>query len=217
MKFKTGIEIIMGKPGSGKSTYGAWLAKKYLDKGYPVWSNTPIAGTYQFNLRNDAMIYDMSNGLVIIDEAGIEMDSRDFKNFPKNLVEFFKLHRHYNLRVVVLTQYWDDVDKKVRVLCNRIAIIQKTIFSPLFILMKDVVPRITIDEETEQIVEKYNFRPVLAGGHHYVYKRLAWKLFNTHERKELVQRDWQVWSSLPSRVKLTDYYRKLIAGKRVRL
>jgi GTPase SAR1 family protein len=44
MKKITGIEIVMGKPGVGKSTYCAKVAKQYLDKAVPVWSNYPIKG-----------------------------------------------------------------------------------------------------------------------------------------------------------------------------
>lgn len=194
MKLKTGIEIVMGKPGSGKSTYGAYMAKKYLQAGYPVWSNVEIKGTRRLDLSKDLMKHDISDGLVIIDEAGLEMDSRDFKKFPKEYTEFFKLHRHYRLRIIVLTQYWDDVDKKVRVLCNRIQIIRKSMFNLTHIHLKDVTPNITIDKETEQIVERYNWKPIWLGGNHYFNKRSVWSMFDTYERRELAKKDWQLWS-----------------------
>ena len=43
---KTGIEIIMGRPGIGKTTYLALMAKKSLRNGIPVYSNVDIAGCH---------------------------------------------------------------------------------------------------------------------------------------------------------------------------
>jgi hypothetical protein len=204
MKKITGIEIVMGKPGVGKSTYCAKVAKQYLDKAVPVWSNYPIKGCFRFDLRNDVMNYEISNGLVIIDEAGIEMDNRDWKNFSKNLLEFFKTHRHYNLRVIVSTQFWDDVDKKVRLLASKIYILYPTLFGMTHLCLKEVTTFVGISEE-EQIVEKYNFKPIWLGGLKYIYKRDAWKMFDTHIRKELQQKEWEVWQEYSRINKISNF------------
>ncbi|MDO4957601.1 MAG: hypothetical protein Q4E60_11370, partial [Bacteroidales bacterium] len=77
------LNVWFGVPGSGKTTFAAWLAKKDLKYGIDVWSNTPITGCIEFNPQEDIGKYMISNGHVIIDEAGIEYDSRNFKNFTK--------------------------------------------------------------------------------------------------------------------------------------
>jgi hypothetical protein len=191
---KTKLEIVMGKPGVGKSTFAAKLAKLYLNKGYPVWSNTPIRGCFQIDCRKDLMSYNVSDGLLIVDEAGIEFDNRDWKNFTKNLVEFFKTYRHYRMHVLILSQSWEDVDKKIRQLASSIYILNPTIFGLTHLCLKEVSCYVGISED-EQIVEKYSFKPFWLLGTRYYYKRDAWKMFDTYERKKLQNKEWQVWAS----------------------
>lgn len=57
-------------------------------------------------------VYDIRDCLLLIDEATIEVDSRDFKGFKKETKEFMLLHRHYNVDIVFFTQQWDGIDKK---------------------------------------------------------------------------------------------------------
>jgi hypothetical protein len=123
---ETGIEIYMGPPRSGKTTMSALLARDYLRKGYTVYSNYPITGCRKLNV-NDLMKFNIENALVIMDEAGLDFDSRDFTKFKKEWVEFFKLHGHYKLRIAIFTQYWDDVDKKIRTITNYICCLRRTI------------------------------------------------------------------------------------------
>lgn len=200
MKLKTGITIVMGKPGVGKSTFGAYMAQKYLDKGYKVWSNTPIKGCMKLDLKNDVMTYMIDQGLVIIDEAGLEFDARDFKKFTKEYTEFFKMHRHYELHILVLTQFWDDVDKKVRLLAQNILILQPSLLGLTHCHYKVVTCNVDINDNGE-IIERYKFVPWFIGGYKWFYKRRAWDMFETHQRKELVEKEWEVWSSY-TKVKL---------------
>lgn len=73
--------------------------------------------------------YNIHDGLVLIDEATLQFDSRDYKNFSRNLLEFFLLHRHYNVDIVLFTQQWDGVDRKIRVITDRVYYVYKGIFT----------------------------------------------------------------------------------------
>ena len=42
--------MVFGKKGSGKSTLMCKLALKYAKRGRPVYCNTPIPGTYYFDV-----------------------------------------------------------------------------------------------------------------------------------------------------------------------
>jgi len=197
MKLRTGIEIVMGRPGSGKSTYAAALARRYQKKGYPVWSSTDIKGCYKLDVLSDLMTYEISDGLVLIDEAGLDFDSRAWKNFTRDQVEFFKMHRHYHLRIVVLSQYWDDVDKKIRVISDRISCLVPTVLGFGFVCLRDIKMYIGISED-KQIVQQFDFKPRLFGGIHYYWKWAAFPFFDTHSRRSLPDRDWPTWGPVPS-------------------
>ena len=64
---------------------------------------------------------------VIIDEAGIEYNNRNFKAFPKEAIYWYKYHRHYECSVDVFSQSYDDMDSDsgevfAKGLCERIGI-----------------------------------------------------------------------------------------------
>ena len=191
---QTGVEICMGKPGAGKSSYAACLARDYLSSGGSVWSNYPILGTKRLDLDSDVMYWDIHDGLVLIDEAGLSMDARNWKNFSDRFVQFFKLHRKYNLRVVVLTQYWDDIDKKVRLVSDHISLVEPGGFlDRWFVTVRDIDISIGISAD-KQIVQQFNFVGFWGHGVHRHYRLSAYSLFNSFVRPSLPDRgDWPVW------------------------
>ena len=65
---KVSLNLYFGIPGAGKSTFAAYLAKKDLKKGRPVWSNFGITGALQVS-KSDFGKYLMTDGRLIIDEA----------------------------------------------------------------------------------------------------------------------------------------------------
>lgn len=186
---KTGIEIWMGLPGHGKSTMGAKLALKAIKKGYRVYSNFPVAGTYQLDLKKDIMVYNLEHALILIDEAGIEYDSRDWQNFSKKAVEFYKTHRHYYLRICLFTQFWDDVDKKIRNLTNKIYVVRPSLV-PFAVRTKEIRAYLGISDE-HQIVMQYDWRPLLPTRWHFVYN--ARRMFDSWSHPPLPEKNWQLW------------------------
>ena len=127
------VSLYFGLPGSGKTTIMAAHAKKGLRKRSPyknIYSNVQLNLPGITYIKNeDIGKYQIENGLLLIDEATIEFDSRDYKNFSKRLVQFFLLHRHYNVDIELFTQQWDGVDKKIRVITDRVYYIYKGIFT----------------------------------------------------------------------------------------
>lgn len=69
--------------------------------------------------------YNLADCLICIDEATLFADSRDFKNFGKDRLTYFLEHRHYNADIALFTQQWDGVDRKIRVITDRVYYIYK--------------------------------------------------------------------------------------------
>ena len=65
------FDVYFGAPGSGKSTMACRLALQALKQRRKVYSNVEIKNCLELDPRADIGKYEISNGLVIIDEAGI--------------------------------------------------------------------------------------------------------------------------------------------------
>lgn len=179
------LSIYFGPPGSGKSTLAALDARKRMKKGYKVFSNVPITGTYKINPKQDLGNFMVENALIIIDEASIEYNNRRFKEMPTTSIEFFKYHRHYQTAINLYSQSWDDVDITLRRLCQNVYYIKRTIL-PWFIKVHKIRKSFTIiDGEIRDSYEpvpwstKYRFTPP------------AWKMFNTISREHFPEKVWE--------------------------
>lgn len=121
------IAAFIGSPGSGKSTALSWVAEKAVRGkrvelcGVPlcpplskVFTNFPFPGAYQLDYDNLGS-YDYSGSLILLDEASLYADSRDFKSFSKKEQFFFTQHRKFEgCNIIWASQNYDDVDKKIR-------------------------------------------------------------------------------------------------------
>ena len=122
------VSLFFGLPGSGKTTLMAYFAKKGIrnPKYQNVFSNVALEIDGVTFIDNSCVgKYDISDGLLLIDEASLFADNRDYKSFPKAVKEFFLLHRHYNVDIMLFTQQWDGVDRKIRVITDRVYYVYK--------------------------------------------------------------------------------------------
>lgn len=116
--------FIFGKKGSGKSTLLTKYALDYMKKGWNVYSTEHCPGTYQISYQDIGVKKIPPNSVVIVDEVGMIWDSRNFKNFPTYVRDYFKLQRHYK-HVVILASQTFDVDKKIRDLADEMYLVNK--------------------------------------------------------------------------------------------
>ncbi len=211
------LNVYFGVPGSGKTTFAAYLAKRcmkqsrfitwaqkhpgkltgkllassFLKRSIPVYSNVPITGALQLDPQRDIGKYMMVGGKVIIDEAGIEYNNRNFKAFPPDAIYWYKYHRHYQCSVDVFSQSYEDMDITLRRLAQNYYVVKKS-FLPYFVVCKRIRRKVGIDENTHQIIDHYYFGlPVL--GTKWIFTPPLWKLFNSFSRKELPEKAWPVW------------------------
>ena len=122
------IELYFGLPGCGKTTLMAAEAFKAVRYGKynNVYCNVHLSIPGVTYISNDCIgKYTLSDGLLLIDEATLFADNRAHKEFTKDKIEFFLLHRHYNVDIKLYTQQWDGVDRKIRVITDRVYYVYK--------------------------------------------------------------------------------------------
>lgn len=123
------VFLYFGLPGCGKTTMMTAIAYKYARAGKPyknIYCNVDIKVPLVTYITNECIgQYDLSDCLLLIDEATLFADSRDFKNFDKARLQYFLEHRHYKADIMLFTQQWDGVDRKIRTITDRVYYIYK--------------------------------------------------------------------------------------------
>lgn len=105
--------MLFGAKGSGKNTFLTKQAIKYNKLGYTVYSDSEIFNTYKLDTDWIGKYDFPRNSVLLIQEAGITWDNRNFKTFPQQVRDFFKLQRHKGVIVYLASQSF-DIDKKLR-------------------------------------------------------------------------------------------------------
>lgn len=117
------VSLYFGLPGCGKTTILTYLALKAVKgvKYENVYSNVEINVPGVTYITDECIgKYELRDCLLLIDEATLFADSRDYKNFSKGRLEYFLKHRHRNADIILFTQQWDGVDRKIRVITDRV-------------------------------------------------------------------------------------------------
>lgn len=132
------VNYFFGLPRSGKTTLIARLAKKNAKRYRNIYCNVHLNGMPDnvVYIENEWVgKYDMSDSLILIDEASLFADNRDYKNFSKDLLHFFMLHGHYRCSIYLFAQGYNSCDKKIRSILNNVYYVYKPILTG-FILTK---------------------------------------------------------------------------------
>lgn len=117
------VTMFFGLPGCGKTTLLTKFALDAVNSGKfeNVYSNVHITVAGVTVIDNDDIgKYALRNCLLLIDEATIFADNRNFKTFDKGKVLYFLEHRHFRATIFLFTQQWDGVDRKIRTITDRV-------------------------------------------------------------------------------------------------
>lgn len=212
------LDVYFGVPGSGKTTFAAWLTKqclreswvvrlckrwpekklckrilegKHFRRALDVYSNVPITGAYKLDVKEDIGRHMLVGGKIIIDEAGIEYNNRDFKNFPPAAIYFYKYHRHYQTSIDVFSQSYDDMDITLRRLAQHFYVVRRSLV-PFCVTCRLIRRKIGVDDQTHQIVDLYAMGTPLLDTRR-IFCPSVWKMFNSYSRKELPAKEWERW------------------------
>ena len=182
--------MIFGKKGSGKNTLLTKWSIKYNRMGFHVYSDSEIFNTYKLDTDWIGKYDFPKNSVLLIQEAGMTWDNRNFKSFPSEVRDFFKLQRHKSVIVVLASQSF-DVDKKLRDLTDEMYLV--TNFMRIFSIAKRINKKITIQKaddpnknSTDQasfLTESYSFDLPFFWKFTYIPRYI--KYFNSFEAVEL--------------------------------
>lgn len=195
MKIPKGMTLFVGAPGSGKTTLCAYFAKKFFKskqyQGKNIFCNVPILGCKVVVPNEDMGKYLIEDGVIMVDEGGIEFNNRQFKTLSKDIISFAKLYRHYGLSSFLFFSQGMDIDVTFVRLCDRICLVRKS-YIPFFICVKEVRKFIGIDEIQKQLVDQYEFKKF---GTHLIFAPTCWKLFDTYETPPLPSKTFPIWNN----------------------
>lgn len=158
------LTFIFGKKGAGKSCYMVHEMLRYMKRGYHVYTDMEdcrIPGVRLVTVAELSTFRPEPNSALFLDEVGISMDNRNFKNFPPGLRDFFKYLRKMKCVCYINSQAF-DVDKKVRDTTDKM-ILQVALLG-CFSLSRPIIRTITLTESTSQadsrIADNLNFSSI---------------------------------------------------------
>jgi hypothetical protein len=195
------ISLYFANPGAGKTTYLAKIAQKYnkptsfrrvihkitmgkskLESKYDkVYCNVPIYNTFKFDVDQDLGIKHIEKSLLLIDEGAIVLDNRTPLSDEQKT--FLRLHRHYKVDIVCVSQSWEDINIVVRRLYDRIYLMNKTHIGHLTIFRK--IKKLIQMSEEGQIQDMYKFTHPLFGGFQIFNRKPYYRFFNSYDRPQL--------------------------------
>lgn len=191
------VSLFFGLPGAGKTTLLAFQAKKALKSGRyrNIYSNVRLSMFGVTYIDNSCIgKYNLCDCLLLIDEATLFADSRAYKEFDKGKLQYFLEHRHYNCDIILFTQQWDGVDRKIRVITDRVYYVYKGLllghwFTRYYRIPYGIIipnPKKDQGEKLGDIVQGYckpNFFVRLLSP--WIYRPAYYPYFNSWERPEL--------------------------------
>ena len=83
------------------------------------------------------------------------------------------------------------MDITLRRLAQNYYVVKKSLI-PFCVVFRRIRRKVGIDDNTHQIIDKYYFLP-LGLGSKWIFSPPLWKLFNSYSRKELPEKQWEVW------------------------
>ena len=216
------IKCYFGVPGAGKSTI---LVKEYRKRRkkykhfYTI--NIDIEGCERIT-KDTLEKYIIYDSLILWDEITMDADNREFKNFSKDLRDFFILHRHLGCDIIYATQNFENVDKKVRDLTSELWYMSKSVIPILreFTTAKRIYRNININEYTSDLTLGYRFCNLLesffTSNYIIVFRKKYYKYFDSYNTLGLESREEygglnkQTKNNNNNNIKLTNSYDSIL-------
>ena len=204
------ITLILGAPGSGKSTMAAMLVNMANEKGIPVYCNYPVKNALQVDVKT-MINYNLGDSVLIIDEAGLSFNSRNTKMFSAEHYHWFATTRHRGTQIFIIVQSWKRLDIVLRELATEVILCRRGIFS--FTTWKSYSSAIKLIEdrdgnatEFQELFQKLNWR--------FFWRPKYYHMFDTKHLDKVYQvPDMGEWP-LDQFPEYVPYWRRIIRGRK---
>lgn len=114
------IHILTGLPGSGKTAFLSKKANDFAKQGREVWANKG----YTLNIPNVRYyskikeLVNIKNGVILMDEAQVYLNSRNWETLDEQFVYKLQQHRHHGLDIWGTVQNVKRLDVVMRELVS---------------------------------------------------------------------------------------------------
>lgn len=120
------VNLITGKPGSGKTFAGTRLILDYLEYGHDVYTNIRMNVPDHLRLRlhfvsDRSQFAAIRSGILVLDEGQVWFNARSWAEMPEETQYKFQQHRHDDLHLWIITQNAKRLDLVIRELVVRFA------------------------------------------------------------------------------------------------
>ena len=123
------INVVVGKPGTGKTYFLVKQAYDYIRRGVDVYSNFHI-DFKRMNLKPNAgkihywryltELIQVKNGIILMDEAQIYINAREFRTLPPEFQYKAQQHRKHGIDFWLAVQNVKRIDTVARELVNTV-------------------------------------------------------------------------------------------------
>lgn len=219
------LTMVFGKKGSGKSTLMVRLAYQYLAKGWTVFCTERLDGCIHIDYNDIGFKQIPPDSLLLIDEVGMIWDNRNFKNFKSQVRDWFKLQRHYKVKVVLFSQTF-DIDKKLRDLTDDMFLVTNKlrIFSWAKRIIRTVVLVQPGPDTPARIDEELKYDSFLwwpFGSRILTYIPRWAPYFDSHNCPQLDEKEWEVQPEIKVpksliKAREKENHSRLSLGKKIR-
>lgn len=200
------VYLICGQKGTGKSLTTNSIVNNLLKKKYYdfVYCNKPLKYAKQIDSIEWVRYRFPENSAIIIDEAQLYFNSREFAKLTKNgigmeLLDYLTMCRHYKVDIYFITQSHNRIDLQIRELSDYVYYLKRTFKIPFinipFFTFGYKFPDIM---EFEKFVNPNNFAKEY--NCRYLFKIILYKdlkLYDTHHIEEnyinkpmIINKDW---------------------------
>lgn len=131
------VYLICGQKGTGKSLTTVSILKKHLKNKYYnfIYCNTPINFCKIIDNTNWVFNKFPENSAILIDEAQLYFNSREFSKLTKNgvgneLLDYLTMCRHYKVDIYFITQSHNRIDLQIRELADYVYYLKHTFKIP---------------------------------------------------------------------------------------
>lgn len=190
---------IFGAPGQGKTMYLTKIATKYRKRGVRVLStDSTIPDTEYISPQDIGNFWLPPKSVLIIDEASIIFNNRNWKEFGANKIKWFKYLRHNEITIYCASQDYNDLDITLRRLTLEYWLMEKHF--NIFIVAKRIRKFITVSEpigeQSGGIVDGFEFvSPLIANSRSFVFVPFWAGKYDTYTRLDLP--DWDSRNDVP--------------------